>query len=249
MKRLWFLLLIVSYLLLSYYALGGWWNSSAGTLLIILFSYQVWHKDFSANIGLRTDLKTVIVSIAIAAVVTLCSFLVMKHIATAREVIIQLAVWKDYYHDIFYTLNEEIVLGAIILFWLTRRKKIRQLWAATGLALAFALIHYVFYKWIFLDSGIIGITALVTLFLVGFLRNSLILVTGHVGYSWAIHFGWMAVMFGSNHINVKTGITLHDYEKFNLYLGSPLMVVITALLAASALVYLIRNNPQTGRLR
>jgi hypothetical protein len=144
MRRIWFLSLIASYLLLSYYALGGWWNSSAGTLLIILFSYLVWHKDFTANTGLITGLKTVILSIALAVIVILCSFLVMKHIASGYNVTIQPTTWKNYYHDIFYTLNEEIVLGAIILFWLTRRKKIRPLWASTGLALVFALIHFVF---------------------------------------------------------------------------------------------------------
>ena len=245
MRRIWFLSLIASYLLLSYYALGGWWNSSAGTLLIILFSYLVWHKDYTANTGLKTGLKTVILSIALAAIVIFCSFMVMKHIAAGYNVTIQATTWKNYYHDIFYTLNEEIVLGAIILFWLTRRKKIRPLWASTGLALVFALIHFVFYKWIFLERGIIGVSALGTLFLIGFLRNSLILVTGHIGYSWALHFGWMAVMFGSNHLNRETGIALEDYEKFNVYLGSPIMVMITAVLAASALAYLIWKKPQT----
>ena len=246
MKRLWLMLLIASYLLLSYNALGGWWNSSMGTLLILLFSYAIWHKDFAANIGLVTDLKTIIISLALAVVVIVCSFLVMMHIASGYGVTIQLPGWKDYYHDIFYTLNEEIVLGAIILFWLTRRKKVRPLWASAGLAVAFALIHFVFYRWIFLDRGIIRIPALVTLFMVGFLRNSLILATGHIGYSWAIHFGWIAVMFGSAHLNLTTGTIPSEYEKFNMYLGSPLMIVCSSLLAASALAYMIWKRLQTG---
>jgi hypothetical protein len=56
-------------------------------------------------------------------------------------------------------------------------------------------------------------------------------------------------MFGSKHLNRETGIALEDYEKFNVYLGSPIMVMITAVLAASALAYLIWKKPQTGNLQ
>ncbi|HPJ06356.1 MAG TPA: hypothetical protein PLK17_12665 [Bacteroidales bacterium] len=74
-------------------------------------------------------------------------------------------------------------------FGLVDKMKIRPLFASVALALFFALIHFVFYKWIFLDRGIIGMLTHTSLFMVGFVRNSLILMTGHIGYSWALHLG------------------------------------------------------------
>jgi hypothetical protein len=76
---------------------------------------------------------------------------------------------------------------------------------------------------------LIGITTLTTLFLVGFVRNSLIFQTGHIGYSWALHFGWMAVMFGSIHVDLETGSKLTELRPFNLYLGSVEMLVTSII--------------------
>jgi hypothetical protein len=114
--------------------------------------------------------------------------------------------------------------------------------AALGLAVFFSLIHFVFYRWIFLDGGILGIQTLITLFLVGFVRNSLILQTGHIGYSWALHFGWMAIMFGSSHTYINSNMPLKESESFNLYLGSTEMLILSLILAGLFLVYWIRRK-------
>ncbi|MFN2128401.1 MAG: hypothetical protein ACK2TU_11135, partial [Anaerolineales bacterium] len=105
----------------------------------------------------------------------------MKYIGNKNNIHVEYFNWRDYYHVMFYTLNEEIVLGAILLFTMVHRWKIKPMVASLCLALFFSLIHYVFYKWIFLDRGVLGIPALITLFLVGFVRNSLIIQTGHIG--------------------------------------------------------------------
>jgi CHASE2 domain-containing sensor protein len=54
-----FSLLGLSYGFFSYYFFGGWWNSSVGSLLIVLFSYLIWHKDFLKHTGLQLGLKTI----------------------------------------------------------------------------------------------------------------------------------------------------------------------------------------------
>ena len=241
-RRIFFDLLILSYLLFSYYALGKWWHSSAGSVLIIFFSYLLWKKDFLKHTGLDLNLATVLKSVTMAVVIVICSLFIMKYIAGKHNVIISYTGWKNYYHDVFYILNEEIVIGAIILFWMVDKRKINPLTATAGLAVFFALIHYVFYRWIFNDRGIIGISALITLFLVGFVRNSLILHTRHIGYSWALHFGWMAIMFGSMHIYSETDIRLTELERFNTYLGSPCMVMISALAAGLTILYGIKKD-------
>ncbi len=230
-------LLGLSYILFSYYYFNGWWNSSIGTVLILFFSYLIWKKDFLNMIGLRLNLKTGIKSLFLAGIFIISSLVLMKYIANKHNISIFYTNWKNYYHDIFYILNEEIVIGAIILFTSVKKYKISPIVASIGLALVFSLIHYAFYKWIFNDRGIIEISTLVTLFFIGFVRNNLILQTGHITYSWALHFGWMVIMFGSRHIYTDTKIALTEPVKFNTYLGSKEMLIISIILAFGSLIY------------
>lgn len=226
-----FSLLILLYVLFSYSYFNGWWNSSIGSIIIIFISYLIWKKDFLKQIGLQLNLQTIAKSIMLAVVITLCSLLIMKYIGTKNNIQVEYFNWRDYYHVMFYSLNEEIVLGAILLFTMVHKWKIQPVVASLCLALFFSLIHFVFYKWIFLDRGVIGISALITLFLVGFVRNSLIVQTGHIGYSWALHFGWIAIMFGSSHIYLNTNMSVTEPERFNLYLGSIEMLIISIIMA------------------
>ncbi len=238
---LWFNMLLLSYLLFSYYVFGGWWHSSVGSVLIIIFSYLTWGKDFIKITGLKLDLKRILFSLILAGLIIICAFLIMKYIAKKHMTIIQYSGWKNYYHDIFYTLNEEIILGAILLYKLINNLKMRPVAASVGLALIFSLIHYIIYRWIFLDRGIMHISTLVTLFLIGFVRNNLILISGHIGYSWALHFGWMSIMFGSFHYNTAEQLAISDIEKFNIYLGSTEMLIIATILAGISLVYWLKK--------
>ena len=240
-----FSLLGLSYGLLSYYFFGGWWNSSIGTILILFFSYLIWGRDFLKVTGLNLDIATIAKSICLAGTIVICSLLMMKHIADRQNIMIRFTNWRNYYHDIFYILNEEIVIGAIILFYLINKRKIQPIIAAIGLAIIFSLMHFVFYKWIFNSRGNMGISTLITLFLVGFVRNSLILQTGHIAYSWALHFGWMVVMFGSFHIHADSRNGLSELVRFNTYLGSIEMLVISFILAGLSLIYWIKKySPQ-----
>jgi hypothetical protein len=121
--------------------------------------------------------------------------------------------------------------------------------ASICLAVVFSLIHYIFYRWIFADKGILSISTLITLFLVGIVRNSLIIHSGHIGYSWALHFGWIAIMFGSSHTYLKTNMYVTEPERFNLYLGSPEMLIISIVMAGVFFAYWIkRYNPYRIRM-
>ena len=242
-----FSLLGLSYGLFSYYFFGGWWNSSVGSLLIILFSYLIWDKDFLKHIGLQLDLKSIVKSIILAGIIVIFALLIMKNIAVKNNVMISYTNWRDYYHDIFYILNEEIIIGAMLLFSLVNKRKIRPLIASIGLAVFFSLIHFVFYKWMMRDRGILEITTLLTLFCVGFVRNSLILWTGHIGYSWALHFGWMVIMFGSMHIDLTTNLRVTEPNRFNLYLGSIEMLIVSIIIAGLSLVYWIKKVQPTTK--
>jgi hypothetical protein len=238
-----FSLLILVYVLFSYslIVISGFLNSSIGSLLIVLLSYLIWKKDFLKQIGLQLNQRIIAQSIILASIITFCSLLIMRYIGNKSNIQIEYYNWRDYYHVFFYVLNEEIVLGAILLFSLINKYKIRPVVASICLALFFSLIHYIFYKWIFADRGVIGIPTLITLFLVGYVRNSMIILTGHIGYSWALHFGWIAIMFGSGHTSLKTDMYFTEPDLFNLYLGSTEMLIISIILAGFFSVYWIKK--------
>jgi hypothetical protein len=222
--------------------LGDWLFSSIGTILIVFLSYLIWGKGFLEKIGLRLRLKTFVRSIILAAIIAGCSLLIAKYIGNKNNIQIEYHNWRDYYHVLFYVLNEEIVLGAILLFTFVYKWKIRPVVTCICIAVGFALLHFVFYRWVFADRGVLGISTLITLFLVGFARNSLILFTGHIGYSWALHFGWVAIMFGSSHTYSDSYMYISELDRFNIYLGSTEMLISSGILAGLCLAYWIWRN-------
>ena len=243
-------LLITIYVLFSYSFLGDWVFSSLGTLLIIFLSFLIWGNDFPEKVGLQFKLQTIVKSIILVVIIAGCSLLIMKYIGNKNGIRIEYYNWRDYYHVLFYVINEEIVVGAILLFTLVYKWKIKALTASICVAVGFALLHFVFYRWIFADRGVLSISTLITLFLVNFVRNSLILHTGHIGYSWALHFGWIAIMFGSRHTYISTNMYVSELESFNTYLGSKEMLVISIVLAGLAVAHWIKKyNPHKVRIQ
>lgn len=243
-------LLFLIYVLFSYSYLGDWLYSSIGSLLIIFLSFLIWGNGFLEKVGLQLNLQIFVKSIILVVIIAGCSLLILKYIGNKNDIRIEYYNWRDYYHVMFYVLNEEIVLGAILLFTLVYKWKIRPIVASICLAVGFALIHYVFYRWVFADRGILGISTLVTLFLVGFVRNSLILHTGHIGYSWALHFGWIAIMFGSRHTNLNTNMYVSELESFNIYLGSTEMLVLSIVMAGIFFaIWIKKYNPHQFRIQ
>lgn len=226
----WLSLLIVSYAIFSYNFFNGWWYASVGTALIVLFSALLYKKNFIQIIGLKLPVRTIVKSLVLAVAVVAGAWLVMKYVGAKKGIVIEYSDWGCYFHIVFYTLNEEIVLGGILLHALTRKWKMEPVAASVLLAVFFSLVHFVFYRWIFIDRGFIAVPTLITLFFIGIVRNSIILYTGHIAYSWALHFGWMALMFGSWHRYAGTENYLGELIRFNTYLGSVEMLIISGLM-------------------
>lgn len=245
LKIVFILLLISSHLGFSYYYFDGWWYSSIGTVSILLFSYLVWKKEFLIVTGLKISLKTVLKVVVLAILIFFVSILIVRYIGSRIDVEFELNDPRTYFHIGFYVLNEEIVLGGITLYFLIKRLKINPLIASVGLALFFSLVHFVFYKWIFLQTGQVTFEALTTLILIGFVRNNLILQYRHIGYSWALHFGWSAVMLGSHSYWINTHSDLTEPERFNIFLGSIELLVISGILAVLSMIFMLRAHKNT----
>jgi hypothetical protein len=237
-----FSILIISYLLLSYNYFSGWWNAALGTAAIVLMSYFIWNKDFTGHTGLSMNPVTILKSLVAAAIFTLTALFIMKYIANRQNILIEYTNWKSYFHTIFYVMNEEIVVGAIPLMVMIKKWKMKPVLASIALAVLFSIIHFIFYKWIFYERGIIQFSTLTTLFLIGIVRNNLIIQTEHIGYSWALHFSWMAVMFGSSHEFLPDNSPLSEPVRFNTYLGSYEMLIISTLLVGLSLFYMIKKG-------
>jgi hypothetical protein len=239
--------IFIVHVLFSY---NWWWQSSVGTLLILALSWALWQQNFLERVGISflSSKRLLFVTAILLALVALASCYLCLSIAQELQVEIFWSSWHSYFHGAFYTLNEEIVLGAILVLTATKIIPLPLPWISLLLAVIFALIHLAFYQWIFLDRGTLQISTLITLLMIGFLRNNLIMYCRHIGYVWAIHFGWIAVMLDSVHRYGKTGQHLSELEQFNLYLGSPTMLTISTLLALLSLFLLLGQDRHHGMM-
>lgn len=235
-------ILFVTHLVFSYYYFDGWWYSSIGTFLILFFSFLLWKKKFPLVTGIRIRGITLIKVILLTAIILTVSYLLMNFSAGKKGISIAFSSVYNYYHDVFYIINEEIVYGAILLYFLIQKYKINKIVASIGLALVFSAGHFILYKWVFLQTGILSIKTLTVLFLIGILRNNLIILSKHIGYSWALHFGWMAVMFGSVPFWLESGEGLTEPERFNIFLGTNFMLFVSSFLAGLSIYYLAKSK-------
>ena len=229
-KILWITLLSLSYISFTYSGAHGWVLSSVGTTLILGFGFLAYREGFQEVLGIRMNWISLLFSLILALVFIVGTYFLMKYIGNKEGIMINPGNYKGYYHIFFYTLNEEIILGGVCIYILKVKWKIKPLQIAFGLALFFACLHFIFYKWVFLFHTDLHIITLVTLFFVGVLRNLLILKTGHIGYAWALHFGWMVLMFGASHFYNSNNERLTEPQLFDTYLGSYEMLGVSFVL-------------------
>jgi hypothetical protein len=210
--------------------------------LILAFSYLAWKNNFTFWIGIYLKSWEIMISVLLVIVFWAGSFYLIHTIAEANNIYVQKGNYKDSIHTVFYSLNEEIIMGALLLKGIKYRwGEIKNWKISLGVAFVFSLIHFVFFKWIFLNSGNLNFLILLSLFGVGILRNNLILKTGHIGYSWAIHFAWVLPMLGYSHLYTADKRYLTDFERFDLYLGDHRTAIITSLLATISFLLLIKK--------
>jgi hypothetical protein len=232
--------LISAYVMFSYG--GRWWQPAWGTGLIICVARGLWGPQSVARIGLDISRRGLLATGLCLGIVTLGSWWMVTTIAMGHGVAVFPGTWKGYFHGFFYTLNEEMVLGALLVLTCIERWRLPRVAISGLLALAFALVHFVFFKWLFFNQGVTQPDTLATLFFVGILRNNLIITFRHIGYAWALHFGWIAIMLDSPQIAVKTSEWLTEIERFNLYLGSAEMLTLSGVLALGSVFFLLRDN-------
>lgn len=232
-------LIVLAHLVFSYYYLPWFFSAFIGSVVIIVLAYFSWGKDFTFRTGLRvrhSEYPLIVLAFAVSLGV---SFLALAPVGQTAGIKIHAGNYKDVVHTLFYTLNEEIVLGALLLKGFRHLSKKSPDWTiSVTAAFLFAVLHFVFFRWVFRTPGNLSTLTLLSLFAVGVFRNNLIIRTGHIGYSWALHFGWIFVMLGSDHFSTSGGVFLNDLDRFELYLGDHRIVMLCLVPAGLSLLLL-----------
>ena len=243
-------LIPISYLSLTY---AGWWTPPVGSALILLLARLAWPKQWTKVVGLNIPRNQIGISLTVLCVVAIASSGIIAAIASSEGIAFT-PVWESktwglsLFHTVGQTLNEEIVLGALLLGAVKNRlKAIHPLVISATVALAFSLLHYAFYGLRppgLPNAGVLSTAALASLFAIGVVRNNCILSTGNVGYAWAIHMGWNAIFMNGTYTWPGSDISLAEPAMFDAILGNGYMVAIsTALMALSLLLFAKKRAP------
>jgi hypothetical protein len=238
----------ILYLSLTYFS---WWMSVVGSVLIVLLSKIAWPRRGTAVIGLKMSAKELGLSVLLFGIVLLGSFWLVETIV--RREGIQFAPfykneegWLMVIHTIGQTLNEELVLGALLLLFIRSRfKTVSPLLISAGAALVFCLFHSAFFGLRPPQApnyGSLSLATLLSLFLVGVTRNNCILSTNHIGYAWAIHLGWNIAFMNGSFYWPGSNTKLIEPAMFNLILGDGLLLVVTTMLMILSLTLFLKEK-------
>lgn len=149
------------------------------------------------------------------------------------------AVLSSYLYYIPETFNEEMLIGAFLLFGIQRKTGLSPTVIAILVAFLFSFMHQALYKWSPVQPGTLLTTStIVTLFSVGVLRNALIFKTGNIAYSWAVHLSFNLIFFAGLYVHDINQTFATEPEKFNLVFGNPFMVIVCGTLALVSLLWL-----------
>jgi membrane protease YdiL (CAAX protease family) len=237
------LLLLLVFVLFTY---NIWWLALLVSLLIILLSYAAWPGRNIDLLGLRIPLPQAMVSLLISLMTIVVAWLIISAVVTAPDIQL-IPIWRRdtwmplILHSLGQTLNEEMVLGSLLLKSVANKFQRLSLAAVSILvALAFSTLHYAFYAFrptYLINYGVLSLTTLASIFAVGLLRNICILSTGNIAYAWGIHFGWNLIFIDSLYIHAATQAELTEPEMFNAVFGNSMVLLMVG--AAAGLSFLL----------
>ena len=238
----WWVLLIVVFLLP--YVQWRYWGHATTTGALLALGYGRWRLALSERFGLPQGAGALLRTGATFVVLySLFRFVAVGWIG--RDAGLELLPWSSLYTATFacQALNEEIVLGALLLFGLERWIPHRILLTLVVSAV-FSGLHFLLYRVGGMQHALLPAT-LLTLFAVGVLRAGSVLQARHIGYAWALHAGWNLVMFNGRWQDTESGGTLMEPAVFDALLGSRPLTLLSVIAAGMLLVVM----SHTGKSR
>ena len=222
-----------------------WWLAPLGSLVIILLSFAAWPEANLERLGLRIPPRHALAGLVLLPLTTAFAWLIISY-ATRIQGVILIPLWQKPHplelivHTIGQTLNEEMILGALLLTSLVSRfQRAPLLLVSAVVAALFAVLHYIFYAWrpaSMINYGVLSTITLLTIYAVGLLRNNLILAAGNIAFAWAVHLGWNLVFMDSSYVSTAQA-RLAEPAVFNAVLGNVLVLGVIAAAAAGSVLY------------
>jgi hypothetical protein len=244
-----FLPSIVIFGLFNYRVQIGLWCSLLVTICFVINALIIYRNGFLKSLGLKIPKTDAVKSFLLFLILLPVSYMVILLIAESNHFqpdLDSLFEYRGWYvFTFFQTLNEEILLGFLFLRGLNLmyRNPRNQIRVSLLAALLFSALHFIFYKIVFhfIPDIKLGIFTLLSLFFAGMIRNNLILLKGHVGYSWALHLAWNCIFF---HIVLTPDIFegYMEIAKMNLIMGNKVLLGTLIIIAVITTFKLKRNK-------
>lgn len=248
-KILWIILAYCSLLGLNYLPNIGFYFSGIAFISIILFLFLAYKENWRISSGLFIPKRDMFISFIGLIILTIINYLFIMSITGNKGInyiprIIS-GSGELYFYTIFQTINEEIMMGAVLLFSLRKIfSKLHPLLISIIIAAIFSIVHYIVYRYIFsIGNGILEFPALISLFAVGIVRNNLILSFNHIAYSWMLHLSWNLIFFGGNYY--CNGQKLIEADLCNLFYGNKYFLIITIILVFISIIFYLYKNKRT----
>lgn len=233
------------------------WNLSllASILIIAIIRYRD-PESWREKLGIPSRGSDRIGFVLSAVVLLFVAYYLVDHVAAMRGYAFMpkllhypvymsndvpfLPVLGEYMYYIPETLNEEMLLGAFLLMGLERNfRSLDVNVIAIMVALLFCLMHQAMYMWSPVQGGVVLTTeTLLSLFVVGLIRNALILKTRQITFAWALHLSFNLIFFPGFFIDMDTKTLAGEPERFNIVFGNWAMVLAIGIAAIAALVWL-----------
>lgn len=244
----------------SSYLHWGWNFSLAASIFIVLLMKIRNPYDWKQQLGIDFNLKDILGFLISTLILLILSYYLVGYVSQQSGYVFKpqifnfrnyyssnfpfAAVLSNYLYFIPETFNEEMLIGAVLLFGLENRfKSTSKVFIAIVVALIFSLMHQVLYKFSPAQPGItLTSTTLFTLFFIGILRNALILKTRKIVYSWSIHLSFNLIFFPGFFIHKATGNFAFEPEQFNITFGNWPMFFLTFLLALLSVLWLLKSS-------
>lgn len=137
-------LIIVIFVILNYLVDVSKFFSFMATLGIFSVGYFTWKQKILEIFYLKVEFKTLLLAWFISVLFSTIVFLITKFLNSGL-VFIKLDTSGLYFHDIFYTLNEEIVFCALLFGSMVKYlKKFKPIYVSIFSSALFSFLHLIF---------------------------------------------------------------------------------------------------------
>jgi hypothetical protein len=220
---------VASYLLAYVFFQGSWWRFVPSTAFALSLGALVLGRDALRAFGIPRRPRELVGALTLLALALPFAYAAVGWAAADAQItIVRTLQLRSSTHQLFQVLNEEIVRAALLI--LALRLSPRPMLLIPVLALLFAIGHRLVYA---ADGFTINLGALLTLFSLGVVANTLFVRFRHIGFGFALHYAWNFWRFNTSYF--LDGRYLSEADTFNYIEGNPWVVAGSGL--AMAVVY------------